>query len=144
MMDAIAGQAPKLSQAFSPDFQFAHWQPTPTTSYTTDAGGATFGTRLEAAISQTVMPQETAPTAGNGTVGETLQSFGQGLKDHIQQVNQSQTQANHLVEDYAAGKDVSLHQVMIQLNKAELSLQLATQVRNKLVSAYQEVSRMPL
>ena len=42
----------------------------------------------------------------------------------------------------AAGEPVELHDVMIAMEEADLSLRLALQVRNKLVEAYQEIQRM--
>ena len=43
-----------------------------------------------------------------------------------------------------AGEDVSIHETMIQAEKAELALELALQVRNKVIDAYNEVMRMQL
>jgi len=74
--------------------------------------------------------------------GESLNSFGQLLKDQLAQINQLQSTANQAVETYAVGGDIELHNVVLAVEKADMALQLATQVRNKLVSAYQEVSRM--
>jgi flagellar hook-basal body complex protein FliE len=68
--------------------------------------------------------------------------FGETLKNEISKVNAIQLQADGAMQDYATGGDTPLHQVMLSINKAELSLQLATQVRNKLVNAYQDISRM--
>lgn len=42
----------------------------------------------------------------------------------------------------AAGETTNLHQVMMELEKSKTSFQLAVQVRNKLLEAYQEVMRM--
>ena len=70
--------------------------------------------------------------------------FGQSLKSELQRVNQLQQDAHTAIQDYAAGGATPVHQVMLAVNKAELSLQLATQVRNKMVMAYQEVSRMQI
>jgi len=70
--------------------------------------------------------------------------FGQSLKSELQRVNQLQQDAHTAIQDYAAGGNTPVHQVMLAVNKAELSLQLATQVRNKMVMAYQEVSRMQI
>ncbi len=71
-------------------------------------------------------------------------NFGQSLKEELERVNQLQQDAHTAIQDYAAGGDTPVHQVMLAVNKAELSLQLATQVRNKMVMAYQEVSRMQI
>jgi flagellar hook-basal body complex protein FliE len=43
-----------------------------------------------------------------------------------------------------AGEDISVHEVMIAAEKAKLSLDLAIQVRNKAIEAYQEIMRMQI
>lgn len=75
-------------------------------------------------------------------ISEALNSFGALLNQQIQQVNELQTVANQSVETYATGGNIELHNVILAVEKADMALQLTTQVRNKLVTAYQEVSRM--
>jgi flagellar hook-basal body complex protein FliE len=74
--------------------------------------------------------------------GEVLQSFGEILKDNLYKVNQLQTEAAQVTQVYATGGPVELHQVMIATEKAELALELTMQVRNKMLQAYQEITRM--
>jgi len=50
--------------------------------------------------------------------------------------------AERAVQELAAGSATNLHQVMMQLEQAKLSLQLVVQVRNHLLDAYQDVIRM--
>jgi flagellar hook-basal body complex protein FliE len=87
--------------------------------------------------------QENAIAAGTG-VGGMAGSFAGTLKSELNRVNELQNSASTDMQDYATGGDIALHQVMMSINKAELSLQLATQVRNKMVSAYQDISRMQI
>lgn len=75
-------------------------------------------------------------------VGGILDSFGNILKDQMNHINQLETEAGEAKQLYATGGDIELHNVLIAGEKAELSLQLAMQVRNKIVGAYQEISRM--
>lgn len=71
--------------------------------------------------------------------------FGQALKAAIDQVNAAQQQAQQMTQDFAGGQsNVNLQDVMINLQKANLSFQQMVQVRNKLVSAYQDVMNMPV
>jgi flagellar hook-basal body complex protein FliE len=49
-----------------------------------------------------------------------------------------------MAQSYIVDKSVNVHQVMLALEEASLSLQLAVQVRNKVVEAYQEIARMQL
>jgi len=60
----------------------------------------------------------------------------------LQEVQKSQQQADNLTVQYLAGAVDDLHQVAFAMEQAQLTLQLAVQVRNKLVDAYQEVMRM--
>jgi flagellar hook-basal body complex protein FliE len=69
--------------------------------------------------------------------------FAQVLKNSIEQVNQTQQQADGMAANFAAGDgNANLHEVMIALQKASVSFQEMVQVRNKLVSAYQDVMNM--
>lgn len=69
--------------------------------------------------------------------------FSNLLKNSIDKVNSIQKQAGELATQYELGnKDVALPDVMINLQKASLSFQAMTQVRNRLVSAYQDIMNM--
>ncbi len=71
--------------------------------------------------------------------------FGLALKSAIDQVNTAQQQAQQMAEGFASGQEnVNVQDVMINLQKASLSFQQMVQVRNKLVSAYQDVMNMPV
>jgi flagellar hook-basal body complex protein FliE len=78
------------------------------------------------------------PQAAPGSV-----DFAQVLKNTIEQVNQTQQQAEDMAANFAAGDgNANLHEVMISLQKASLSFQEMVQVRNRLVSAYNDVMNM--
>ena len=68
--------------------------------------------------------------------------FGEVLKDSIAEVNRAQLSADRAAEQIAAGETKNLHEAMIKLEEAEISLRLMVQVRNKAVEAYQEIMRM--
>lgn len=69
--------------------------------------------------------------------------FAQVLQNSIAQVNQAQQQAEGMAAKFAAGDgNANLHEVMIALQKANVSFQEMVQVRNKLVSAYNDVMNM--
>lgn len=68
--------------------------------------------------------------------------FGQVLRNTLDQVNQAQMQAQQMAQDFSAGGNANLQDVMIALQKANLSFQQMVQVRNKLVSAYQDIMNM--
>jgi flagellar hook-basal body complex protein FliE len=67
------------------------------------------------------------------------------LKRSIDAVNGEQQKATAVAEAFERGdQKVDLSQVMIQMQKSSLSFQAMTQVRNKLVQAYQEIMSMPI
>jgi flagellar hook-basal body complex protein FliE len=81
-------------------------------------------------------PTETQAAAG--AAGGV--DFATVLKNSIEQVNQTQQQAETLAANFAAGDgNANLHDVMIALQKANVSFQEMVQVRNKLVTAYHDV-----
>jgi flagellar hook-basal body complex protein FliE len=79
---------------------------------------------------------------GKQTPEKTDPSFGAVLKGTIDQVNKVQTEADQAIQELAAGNEKDIHQTMIALEKAEVSFQLMMQVRNKIISAYEEIMRM--
>lgn len=69
--------------------------------------------------------------------------FSEKLKAAVDQVNASQKSADKLSEQFVSDQsNVDLHEVMISLQKANVSFQSMVQVRNKLVTAYQEIMNM--
>jgi flagellar hook-basal body complex protein FliE len=61
----------------------------------------------------------------------------------LAEVSGQQRQADKQVQGSLLGK-ADLHEAMLGLEKANLSLRVLVQVRNKLVQAYEELSRMPI
>ena len=80
----------------------------------------------------------------SASAGTTAQSdFAKILQKSIEQVNQTQQQAETMAANFAAGNNTeNLHEVMLSLQKANISFQEMVQVRNKLVSAYHDVMNM--
>jgi flagellar hook-basal body complex protein FliE len=81
--------------------------------------------------------------AASGTGAGATASFGDALGRLIDGVEQSTATANTAIGGMM-NKTVDVHEAMIALQREELSLQLTVQVRNKLMSAYQEIMRMPI
>jgi flagellar hook-basal body complex protein FliE len=71
-------------------------------------------------------------------------SFGSIIGDALQQVDQLQKQANEATTQVATGQSTDLHSALMRVEEAGLAMQLALQVRNKLVESYQEIMRMPV
>jgi len=67
--------------------------------------------------------------------------FGKALLDQMEKLNASQADAAQQSQDLATGKAQDITSVVMSVEKASLDLQLATQVRNKMTEAYQEIMR---
>ncbi|MGB5276379.1 MAG: flagellar hook-basal body complex protein FliE [Gammaproteobacteria bacterium] len=92
--------------------------------------------RTMAAMAENRLPQEMSAESANT-------DFGQLLKNSINEVNETQKTAKDLVASFEAGdKNVNLSEVMVAIQKASVSFQAMTQVRNNLVSAYKEIMNM--
>lgn len=84
------------------------------------------------------LPGSKAPETKNAAG----QEFGEAFKDAFDEANKLQKAADQAAESYLSGETDNLHQVMLAAEKADLALQLTVQMRNKIVEAYQEISRM--
>ena len=73
---------------------------------------------------------------------EPPKSFGEFLVDALKATNELQKQSDAMNAALAAGRVEDISQVMVASQKAEISIQLALQLRNRAVSAYQEIMRM--
>lgn len=78
-----------------------------------------------------------------GPAGTEPAAFSDVLKNSLAAVNTTQVQASELGEKFQArDPSTDLAQVMVAVEKASVSFEAMTQVRNKLVEAYQEIMRM--
>lgn len=69
-------------------------------------------------------------------------SFTAALGDALGELQRLENHANDLSGQLAAGQPVDLHEVVLAMEETTLAYQLALQVRNKVVEAYQEIMRM--
>jgi flagellar hook-basal body complex protein FliE len=83
----------------------------------------------------------TAESAATKTASASGQPFGETLSKIVDQVEKTGSAANDAVGKMLDGTG-DVHEAMIALHQSELTFQFAIQVRNKLVSAYQEIMRM--
>lgn len=77
------------------------------------------------------------------TPAELTQSFGQYLQTALDNVSAQEKNVHKLNDQYLLGK-VDVTQVLLASEQAHLSLQFTSQVRNKVVEAYQEIMRMQI
>lgn len=70
--------------------------------------------------------------------------FSALISDKLASMNQTIQKSEMLLETYIKGGDVSTHELAISMGKAKLELQLAVEIRNKLLESYQEITRIQL
>lgn len=86
----------------------------------------------------------TGVSAGVSPAGGHGGGFLSSLKDAIAQVNEVQLDASQAVDKFVSGDSDNVHQMMMALQRADVSFQLMMQVRNKLVAAYEDIQRMQM
>lgn len=84
------------------------------------------------------MPDSLEQTSNQGP------AFVQMLGSQVSEINGSIEQADQAARALAAGEDIPVHDVMIAMEHARLKLQLAVEVRNRVVDAYQNLTNMQL
>jgi flagellar hook-basal body complex protein FliE len=70
--------------------------------------------------------------------------FGDVLQASLERVNQLQTEADTAVDDLTIGRQTDIHATMIAVEKAGIALELALQIRNKLLNAYETLMRQQI
>jgi len=87
-------------------------------------------------LSPGILPNPIGAPASAATGSENL------ITGLIKEVSAKQSAAGAAVNGLLGGQNVSLHQTMIAMEEASISLQLMVEVRNKLLESYQELMRM--
>ncbi|MBC8588324.1 flagellar hook-basal body complex protein FliE [Paratissierella segnis] len=86
----------------------------------------------------------TVNSSRTNTPKEPEFSFKEMVNNEINKLNDKKIQADELVEDFIQGDVEDLHTVLIASDEASLALELAVQVRNRLVEAYKEINNMQI
>ena len=95
--------------------------------------------RVMAAQAQSHALEPAAATQGGAGDFKTLMTRA------LDQVNDTQQTASRLAQGFERGdKDIDIAEVMIAVQKADVSFQAINQVRNRLVTAYQDIMNMPI
>jgi flagellar hook-basal body complex protein FliE len=89
-------------------------------------------------IPNSYLPDSSAMDAG----GDEGLNFGDVLKNAVHSVDQVNDNAAAQVSNLLQGGNSDVNSVMIAVEKADVSFQLMMQVRNKIVSAYQDIEKM--
>ena len=90
---------------------------------------------------------ERRPGSLVGRVGanhEVAKPFADFLQEQVSKVNTLHHEADGAVAAMATGRSNNIHEMMIALDKADVSFRLLAKVRNKAVEAYQEIMRMSI
>jgi flagellar hook-basal body complex protein FliE len=82
------------------------------------------------------MDAPASDASGNAT------SFSGMLRDSLEKANTYQHQADAAVKELVAGRSKNIHETMLTIERADTSLKLMMQVRNKILDAYREIMRM--
>ncbi|MBR9987079.1 MAG: flagellar hook-basal body complex protein FliE [Desulfosarcina sp.] len=91
---------------------------------------------------QTILPTIDAPEKQTPEASST--SFGDYVKRSLTEVNGKMLDADQTINDLATGKNQDIHNTMISMKKAEISFELVLQIRNKLMTAFDEIRRMSI
>jgi flagellar hook-basal body complex protein FliE len=91
-------------------------------------------------VSGIALPELIRP-AGQPSSGGAFQEVLSGAIQRVESFNQN---ASASVERFLSGENEEIHTTILATQQAELSMELFMQARNKVVSAYQEIMRMPM
>jgi flagellar hook-basal body complex protein FliE len=97
---------------------------------------------IEAIQSTTAFQRLDAPLLLQSSQEVDSSNFTNLLTNKMQQVNESLNASNTLFEMFLKGEPVAVHDVVIAMGKAKSELQLVVEVRNKVLEAYQEITRI--
>jgi len=66
----------------------------------------------------------------------------EAVNQTVRQVSEFDHSSDKMVIDLATGRDTNIHNTMVELEKADISLKYAVQLRNRALSAYEELMRI--
>jgi flagellar hook-basal body complex protein FliE len=95
-------------------------------------------------IAQGVSAVPAAPSPASAASPAGAGGFLDSLKTAVGKVNDVQLQAGQAVDALMTGQTQDIHRTMVALQQADVSFQLMMQIRNKLVTAYEEIQRMQI
>ena len=94
------------------------------------------------ALQMTPVQMSARSHLGETIVKEAPPTFGEYLVDSLKKANALQIQSDERTAALAAGRVEDISEVMVAAQKAEIALNLTLQLRNRALSAYQEIMRM--
>jgi flagellar hook-basal body complex protein FliE len=88
------------------------------------------------------VPSAPRPAAGAGAARPAAPGFGAAIERGLQQVSALENHTDAVTQSVATGGGAQIHDLMVASTKAQLSVDLLVQVRNRAVEAYQEIMRL--
>jgi flagellar hook-basal body complex protein FliE len=93
-------------------------------------------------VDRSALLQQLQAAKGGAPAEPSPGGFGDALKSALDSVNARQTEAERLAEGYQTGEVTDVAKVMLARQEAGIAFEATLQVRNKLLSAYQDIMRM--
>ncbi len=81
-------------------------------------------------------------TKETSQVESFLNGVGSSIESSVKSLNEAQVESENAQISFARGDDISVHEVMIAAEKSNLSMQMAIQLRNKVLNAYNEINQI--
>lgn len=75
---------------------------------------------------------------------DSSKTFSKILEDSVEKANLHQTEADSAIKELVAGRNKNIHETLLAVERADASLKMMMQVRNKIIDAYKEVMRMQI
>jgi flagellar hook-basal body complex protein FliE len=99
---------------------------------------------MEILGSITGQPPLSLSKSDSSSASQTEKSFSDFLKSTVDQVTNAQNAGDSAIEKLNTGEAKNLHEVMIAVEEADISLRMLIQMRNKALTAYDEIMRMQI
>lgn len=80
----------------------------------------------------------------NVSLPKDIKPFSEYLKNAVKETNTLLLESEKLADQFPAGRTDNIHEVLIAAEKASIALQFTTQIRNKILDAYNEIMRMQI
>jgi flagellar hook-basal body complex protein FliE len=98
-------------------------------------------TTIDSPNSITLLPSKNLDTSA---ISKSAAGFGDMLTSMMEEVNGKQITGDQAIEKLQSGEAKHLHEVMIAVEEADISLRMLVQMRNKALTAYEEIMRMQI
>ena len=102
------------------------------------------GVNFDSKIFLNQVNNNTIPSTSENVNEDDKVNFEDVLKNAVNKVNNVQINANEDIEALIKGEDITMHDVMLSMQEAQISMQLMLEMRNKLYDAYKELSSVQL